>query len=173
MSNHPDQLPAKEEMENAHPSVRYEQRDVNPQVILIALAVLGAVVLAAMVILWPIYRYLSTSSTGAAAAPVARILLKERNMEPAEPRLQGGPGHEMPPQEELQQMRAEAEAKLNHYGWVDRQNGIAHIPITEAMRLLAEGGPSVLNVASKPSGKRSAAPSRAPNTNPGNPEKAQ
>jgi hypothetical protein len=45
----------------------------------------------------------------------------------------------------LAQRRAE-EARLEAYGWVDRRQGIAHIPIEEAMALIvsenrADGGP--------------------------------
>jgi hypothetical protein len=35
--------------------------------------------------------------------------------------------------------RARDLARLGSYGWVDRQAGVAHIPIEEAMRLVAAG----------------------------------
>src|SRR2546422_5857297 len=59
---------------------------------------------------------------------------------PPEPRLQGAPGHQISPQDELRQTRAEAEAALSSYGWVDEKTGIARIPIDEAIKLLGERG---------------------------------
>lgn len=40
--------------------------------------------------------------------------------------------------EQLKAMRAEEDKVLHSYGWVDKQNGIARIPIERAMELLAE-----------------------------------
>ncbi|HJY85937.1 MAG TPA: hypothetical protein VKE24_03790, partial [Candidatus Acidoferrales bacterium] len=59
---------------------------------------------------------------------------------PPEPRLQGAPGHRVSPAQELLEMRAEAEAALNGYAWVDEKAGLARIPIDEAMKLVAERG---------------------------------
>ncbi len=44
------------------------------------------------------------------------------------------------PKVDLAQYEAAEEAKLASYGWVDRAAGIAHVPITRAMELLAERG---------------------------------
>jgi hypothetical protein len=41
---------------------------------------------------------------------------------------------------DYQQMRAAEEAQLHSYRWVDREAGIAAIPIKRAMELLAERG---------------------------------
>lgn len=51
-----------------------------------------------------------------------------------EPRLQSNP------ERDLARMRAEERARLEGYGWVDRERGIARIPVTEAMRILGERG---------------------------------
>jgi hypothetical protein len=50
---------------------------------------------------------------------------------------QGAPGLSSAPQPELQQGRREKEARLHSAGWVDREAGIAHIPIEDAMDILA------------------------------------
>jgi hypothetical protein len=47
------------------------------------------------------------------------------------PRLQ------VSPREDMERMRAEENAALNSYGWVDPARGIAHIPIDQAMDLMA------------------------------------
>lgn len=51
---------------------------------------------------------------------------------PPEPRLQQFP------REDIMNFRRGEEALLQHYGWVDRNAGIVHIPIQDAMRLTLE-----------------------------------
>jgi hypothetical protein len=53
---------------------------------------------------------------------------------PPGPRLQSNP------EAELKRFRAEEEKRLNTYGWIDKQKGIVHIPIDEAMKKLARRG---------------------------------
>src|SRR5262249_49918169 len=40
----------------------------------------------------------------------------------------------------LKQLRATEDALLDNYGWVDRKNGIVHIPISRAMDLILQRG---------------------------------
>ena len=51
-----------------------------------------------------------------------------------------GPRLQTDSQAELQRVRAEEERKLNTYYWVDKQKGIVHIPIEDAMKKLATTG---------------------------------
>ena len=53
---------------------------------------------------------------------------------PEEPLLLAVPG------QELQAWHAEEEHVLGSYGWVDRENGLARIPIERAMAILLERG---------------------------------
>jgi hypothetical protein len=53
---------------------------------------------------------------------------------PPGPRLQTNPGAE------LQRFRAEEQKRLDTYYWVDKQKGIVHIPIDEAMKKLVQTG---------------------------------
>lgn len=46
------------------------------------------------------------------------------------------PGLASAPQDELQQDRRRKKTQLESAGWVDRQQGIAHIPIADAIDLL-------------------------------------
>ena len=50
---------------------------------------------------------------------------------PPEPRLQANPA------QDFQALHATQEAELNIYGWIDRENGVVHIPIDRAMELIA------------------------------------
>jgi len=53
---------------------------------------------------------------------------------PPEPRLQTAPA------EDLRQLRAAEEKQLTTYGWVDRKDGVVHVPIERAKELVVEGG---------------------------------
>jgi hypothetical protein len=53
---------------------------------------------------------------------------------PPEPRLQTNP------RQDLRDLRSAEDAVLGGYGWVDKNAGIARIPIGEAMKLTVERG---------------------------------
>src|SRR3989442_10321148 len=92
-----------------------------------------------MLIVLGLYRAL-TARDARSASYVFPLRQSAGRILPPEPRLQGAPGHQISPQDELRQTRAEAEAALSSYGWVDEKTGIARIPIDEAIKLLAERG---------------------------------
>lgn len=54
--------------------------------------------------------------------------------EPPQPRLQTDPS------EDLVRFRGEEENRLNRYYWIDKERGVVHIPIQQAMKELAEEG---------------------------------
>lgn len=67
------------------------------------------------------------------------------------PRLQSAP------QDELAAYRAAQQKKLDSAGWVDRQAGTVHIPIADALELVAAGqAPKVAAPASAPTPARPA-----------------
>jgi hypothetical protein len=51
-----------------------------------------------------------------------------------------GPRLQVDPEADLKAFRAKEERRLDTYYWVDKQNGIVHIPIDEAMKKLAAKG---------------------------------
>jgi hypothetical protein len=65
-----------------------------------------------------------------AVSDVSRRLL----IEPPAPRLQVDPARD------LAKFRAKENRRLNTYYWVNRQKGIVHIPIEQAMKKLAAHG---------------------------------
>ena len=65
-----------------------------------------------------------------AVSDVSRSL----TVEPPQPRLQTNPP------EDLAQFLVDEEKRINTYYWIDRQKGIVHIPIEQAMQELAEEG---------------------------------
>jgi hypothetical protein len=65
-----------------------------------------------------------------AVSDVSRAL----SVEPPQPRLQTDPS------EDLAKFLVGEDKRLNTYYWIDRKNGIVHIPIEQAMQELAEEG---------------------------------
>lgn len=94
----------------------HEARDIAPRPILYSMAGLAVLILAAAIGLDLIY----------GGEPRT---LPQRSTE--------GP---VRPSTDLAAYRAAKAAEFSSFGWVDRANGIARIPVPEAMRLIAERG---------------------------------
>jgi hypothetical protein len=58
----------------------------------------------------------------------------------AEPRLPPAPRLQQFPRTEMYELRRDQEAKLNTYGWVNKDAGTVHIPIAEAMQKVLQNG---------------------------------
>lgn len=65
-----------------------------------------------------------------AVSDVSRAL----TVEPPQPRLQTDPS------EDLARFLVDEDKRLNTYYWIDKEKGIVHIPIEQAMQELAEEG---------------------------------
>jgi hypothetical protein len=125
-----------------HEDVSFETRDVRATTIywyLIALAVAVAASFAVCVSVLHVTTRLAEEAD--TPPPPSRAMLGPdyKNL-PPEPRLQGVPGHENDPQQDLREkLKADTEANES-LGWVDRSAGIAQIPVKEAMKIIAEKG---------------------------------
>jgi hypothetical protein len=105
------------------PSARYEPADVSFRFLLCgAGAVLGTILLCAIGVMW-LYPTAVQDQRLTTALPVY----------PA-PRLQTDPAAD------LQRFTTQEFSRLNSVGWVDKDRGIVHIPIDEAMRRVAAQG---------------------------------
>jgi hypothetical protein len=51
-----------------------------------------------------------------------------------------GPRLQTDPARDLRQFRADEEKRLHTYYWIDKQKGVVHIPIEQAMKKLSETG---------------------------------
>jgi hypothetical protein len=120
----------------AHPEIRYEKSDARagPIIVLgVLLAVLGLIVQASAGWLFDCLKEREQQKY----QPLPSLAAKERARLPRDldkipqPRLQ-----ESEPVD-LAKLRRAEDSLLNSYGWVDREKGIVHIPIDEAMRRLA------------------------------------
>jgi hypothetical protein len=126
LSTEPEQHPA-----GASPG-GYEKTDANPASLVhfaVGLALLLVVVWWGMFRVFEFFKKVQEKDLGAAVTPYEQ----ERPLPPL-PRLQ------VEPVEDLALVRARQSAALDGYGWVDRGNGIVHLPISRAMDLLLERG---------------------------------
>ena len=128
-----------------HETVTFEPRDINVATVAKQLIYLALTIVIALLICVPVLKVL----TGMAAendAPMAPVRAqmnasdRERMSLPPEPRLQGVPGHTADAQQDLRDKVAADTAANESFSWVDKANGIAKIPVSEAMKIIAEQG---------------------------------
>lgn len=105
-----------------NPNTSYEPEDVR----LMFIGVLAIVTFAFLVLIPLILR-------GAYPDTLAGVDRKQ-TAQPPPPVLQTDPATD------LRDFRAEEEARLESYGWVDRSKGVVHIPIEQAMKEAAAKG---------------------------------
>jgi hypothetical protein len=82
---------------------------------------------------WGVYALLKPYSPTPGEGPRTFATVDSTNLPPL-PRLQADPEITLAPFVE------EQEARLNSYGWVNKDSGIVHIPIERAMKLTVERG---------------------------------
>jgi hypothetical protein len=122
----------------ANPDVSHEESDVNVATLakfIVVLAVSTAVILVAMKLM---IGFFHDREVAQELPPVSRVNPPGTRRLPPEPRLQGAPGSELLPLDDMKKFKAEQEAAINSYGWVDKQTGVVRIPIDEAKKLLVE-----------------------------------
>jgi hypothetical protein len=144
-SRQPDEAPR-------HSDVSFEERDIKAGTIYWYLFALGVATAAALVICIFILHFTNNLAVSSdVAPPPSRAALGEKQIFPPEPRLQGVPGHESDPQKDLRKkLKADTEAN-EKLEWIDKNAGIAQIPVEDAMKILAEKG---LPGASAPSAEK-------------------
>ncbi len=109
--------------------VVHEESDVNVGAIIRYGVGLLVVALVAHVFLWWLFGVYERQNQRAQtqAYPMAA---GQQNRLPPSPRFQENP------QQELQELRAKQKALLEGYGWVNKEAGIARIPIEDAMKIV-------------------------------------
>jgi hypothetical protein len=128
-----------------HSDVSFEERDVQVSTIYWYLFALGLATLAALVICIFILRFTTNLAASSQPAPPPSRQAQSKDFRmPPEPRLQGVPGHENDPQRDLREkLKADMDAN-EKLEWLDKNAGIAQIPVKEAMRIIvAKGLPGV------------------------------
>jgi len=125
-----------------HTDVSFEERDVQVGTIYGYLFALGLAVVVALVVCVFILRFtLNFAASSDTAPPPSRAALGPNHHDlPPEPRLQGVPGHTTDPQQDLRdKLKADTEAN-EKFEWIDKNSGVAQIPVEDAMKIIAEKG---------------------------------
>ena len=117
--------------------VSYEKQDADTRAIVRAGIVLALATLVASALVLFFFRWLAEREARGDAPPPPMARADPGRL-PPDPRLQTLPA------QDLAAVRAEEDRTLTTYGWVDEGAGTVHIPIEEAMRLLAERGEAPL-----------------------------
>ncbi len=120
------------EKEIINADVKYAPEDVSGK----WLGAIGVFIVITAIILpfllWGLYGHLKASYGHGAAIPEAKNL--EKFDQPPAPDLKPRPV------ENYREFRRAESEKLNDYGWVDKEKGIVHIPIEQAMQMIANKG---------------------------------
>ena len=132
-----------------HGDVSFESRDISISSVLWSLVYLALTVVVSLVICFYFFKFTTQYvASQEKPRPIIRQQMssedEERMTMPAEPRLQGVPGHESDPQQDMRDKIASDTTANESYRWVDEKAGVAQIPVKEAMQIIAEKGlPSV------------------------------
>ncbi len=115
------------------PGAEYEHTDIDPGIgyrFVIWLTVSMAVGAAIVYGTYAFLEYRADVADATRRFPLAQGIAQE----PSAPRLQTQPF------KDVLQLKTEQRAVLNSYGWIDKTNGVVHIPIERAMALTLERG---------------------------------
>ena len=128
-----------------HEDVTFEPRDLNPAQIvkyLIYLAICVAISFGICVFVLDFTTKLAVDNDKP-LPPIWETLTpqqREQATYPPEPRLQGIAGHDTDGQEDMREMRKAGQEANDRLGWIDQKQGIAQIPVDDAMKIIAEKG---------------------------------
>jgi hypothetical protein len=122
-------------------------REVDTRGVLLSGFGLAAGLIASLVLMWGLFRVLEKRQERVDKPLPPQVVINLKRI-PPEPRL------EPDPLALRRELRAQEDALLKSYGWVDRTAGSVHIPIDRAMEIVLERG--------VPGGKPMAAGAPAP-----------
>lgn len=122
--------------------IGFEREDLGSKPIfgfLISLAILGILIYYAI---WGIFYFLDSfdKKNQQSRTPLVQVESNTREVQTQQIQQFPQPRLEENERTELDGFRYSEEEKLNSYGWVDEKAGVAHIPITQAMQLIAQRG---------------------------------
>src|SRR5205807_5791640 len=116
-----------------NPTTRHETSDINIRgVFAFGIGLTVAAVLIHFMV-WLLFMFFNGRESAKTMVQFP-LAIGQENRLPPEPRLQTNP------REDLRELRASEDAILNGYGWVDKNKGVVHIPIGEAMKLTLQRG---------------------------------
>ena len=115
-----------------NPDTAHEESDINVRAIIWFVAVLTIIVILTDVAMWALFKGLAHYEA-TQDPPVSPLFIPAGRPLPA-------PGLQTTPWTDLKHYRADADAYLHGYGWVDEKAGVARIPIEKAKELLLQKG---------------------------------
>lgn len=123
------------ENDRAHddPAVRHETTDANLSGVERLVVFMTVFLAFVFVLIWFTYGQL-LKREARLDTPPPPVAQRQGDRLPPTPRLQTTPAAD------LAQFRATEDVTLNSYAWVDKQTGLAQVPIGRAMELVAEHG---------------------------------
>jgi hypothetical protein len=134
--------------EIVNPETQHERTDVNVRALFLFLAIFVVFGILTHIVLWTMFRQFASVARHRQTTPLTDVSRPAGMSVPQNPRLQPFPtkeptGQELPPNTttpivDMEDMRAAQEQALNNPGWVDRQKGIARIPISVAKQLTVQ-----------------------------------
>jgi len=119
--------------------VAFESSDIDTRTILSYLLYLALSVAAAFVASVFIFKFTSKLAADS-DTPMAPVHRGVGATMPPEPMLQGIPGHTTDPQLDLRDKLEKDEAANEKLDWINKQAGIAQIPVDEAMKIIVTKG---------------------------------
>jgi hypothetical protein len=128
--------------EPVNTDVAFEKADISTGAIYTYLIGLAAAVILSYVVCVFVLRGTANmvEKLDKAPPPIRQAMGKSYQTMPPEPRLQGVPGHDNDPQQDLREkVRHDSEA-MDRYEMVDQSSGVAQIPIKDAMKVIVEKG---------------------------------
>jgi hypothetical protein len=119
---------------DVNPGVSHETRDINVfQVSAFGVGLLLSCIVTVFA-MWVMFDFLFQREDAKNASNPAASMMSQRPKLPPEPRLQAEP------KIELKDLRADEDAILSSYGWIDPDKGIVRIPIDQAIDIVAQKG---------------------------------
>ena len=116
------------------PGAKYEHTDIDPSVGYKFALWLGVSMLISFGMVYGAFRLFESQERAAGRQAVAYPLAAGQQLEPPTPNLQRQPF------KDIYLLRQGETEKLTSYGWVDKGDGITHIPIDRAMEVMLQRG---------------------------------
>ena len=116
------------------PGAAYEHTDIEPGVGYRFALWLGVAMALSAGLVYGIFMFLGNRATGVDNAARTFPLAQGVSQDPPAPRLQTQPF------KDIYELKTEQRGALTSFGWVDKANGVVHIPIERAMALTLQRG---------------------------------
>ena len=132
----------KHQHEPQHDDIGFERQDLGAKPVIgfiVSLVISGVLI---YYVIWGIFHFLDAYDRKhqQVRTPLIQVESNTRGVQTQTIQRFPEPRLEENERTELNDFRYDEEQELNSYGWVDKNAGIAHIPIEQAMKLVAQKG---------------------------------